>query len=142
MAKLQGQMTSNITAFCYAAVVEALTHGAAAVEEMRTTFAGRATLLYERLTAMPGMRCPRPTGAFYVFPDISAHLGKRSATGRTIDSSIAFAEALLEDALVSVVPGSAFGDAGEGHVRLSFACSTDTIEEGCRRMNGWLQGLD
>jgi aspartate aminotransferase len=67
MAKLQGQMTSHITSFCYAAIVEALTNG--------------------------GIRCPRPTGAFYVFPDISAHVGKQTPAGRAIDSSSAFAEA-------------------------------------------------
>ena len=90
---------------------------------------------------MPGVRCPRPTGAFYVFPDVSAHFGKRSTKGRTIDSSAAFAEALVEEANVGVVPGAAFGDAGEGHVRLSFACSNEQIEEGCRRLDEWLRAL-
>jgi aspartate aminotransferase len=141
MAKLQGQMTSNITSFCYAAIVEALTHGADSVERMRRTFAERSRLMYDRIRAMPGLRCPRPTGAFYVFPDVSAHFGKRSAQGRAIDSSAAFAEALVEEANVGVVPGAAFGAAGEGHVRLSFACSTEQIEEGCRRLDAWLRAL-
>jgi aspartate aminotransferase len=141
MAKLQGQMTSNITSFCYAAVVEALTNGAATVEQMRTTFAERARLIHDLITAMPEVRCPNPTGAFYVFPDVSAYFGKRSAKGQTIDSSVAFAQALLEEAHVAVVPGVAFGAAGEGHVRLSFACSTDRIEEGCRRLAEWLKKL-
>jgi aspartate aminotransferase len=141
MAKLQGQMTSHITSFCYAAIVEALTNGAASVEQMRRAFADRARLMYERVKAMPGIRCPRPTGAFYVFPDISAHVGKQTPAGRAIDSSSAFAEALVEEAGVGVVPGAAFGDAGEGHVRLSFACSTEQIEEGCRRLVEWLRTL-
>jgi len=141
MAKLQGQMTSNITSFCYAAIVEALTNSAASVEQMRCAFADRARLMYERVKALPGVRCPRPTGAFYVFPDISAHVGKQTPAGRAIDSSSAFAEALVEEAGVGVVPGAAFGDAGEGHVRLSFACSTEQIEEGCRRLDEWLGTL-
>ena len=141
MAKIQGQMTSNITSFCYAAIVEALANGASSVEQMRQAFAERARLMYDRVTAMPGLRCPRPTGAFYVFPDVSAYLGKRSPAGRAIDSSSDFAEALVEEAGVGVVPGAAFGDAGEGHVRLSFACSTEQIEEGCRRLDEWLRTL-
>jgi aspartate aminotransferase len=141
MAKLQGQMTSHITSFCYAAIVEALTNGAAAVEQMRLAFADRARLMYERVEAMPGIRCPRPTGAFYVFPDISAHLGKQTPAGRALDSSSTFAEALVEEANVGVVPGAAFGEAGEGHVRLSFACSAEQIEEGCQRMSAWLGTL-
>ncbi|MHC4218185.1 MAG: pyridoxal phosphate-dependent aminotransferase [Planctomycetota bacterium] len=141
MIKLQGQMTSNITSFCYAAIVEALTNSDAPVEQMRRTFAERARLMHDRVQAMPGIRCPRPTGAFYVFPDVSAHIGKQSPKGRAIDSSSAFAEALVEEANVGVVPGAAFGGAGEGHVRLSFACSNDQIEEGCRRMDKWLRTL-
>ena len=141
MAKLQGQMTSNITSFCYAAIIEALVKGEPAVEQMRQTFAERAELMYERVSAMPGVRCPRPTGAFYVFPDISAHFGKKSVKGRAIDSSLSFAEALLEEAEVAVVPGGDFGAAGEGHVRLGFACSTDQIDEGCRRLDEWLRKL-
>ena len=141
MAKIQGQMTSNITSFCYAAIVEALTNGALSVEQMRQAFAERARLMYDRVSAMPGLRCPRPTGAFYVFPDVSAYLGKRSPAGRAIDSSSDFAEALVEEAGVGVVPGAAFGDAGEGHIRLSFACSAEQIEEGCRRLGAWLGTL-
>jgi aspartate aminotransferase len=141
ITKLQGQMTSNITSFSYAAIVEALTNSASSVEQMRRTFAQRARLMHDRVKAMPGIRCPRPTGAFYVFPDVSAHFGKRSAQGRAIDSSAAFAEALVEEANVGVVPGAAFGDAGEGHVRLSFACSTEQIDEGCRRLDEWLHTL-
>ncbi len=139
IAKLQGQMTSNITSFCYAAIVEALTNSAAEVERMRQAFADRASLIHGLITAMPGVRCPRPTGAFYIFPDISSCFGKRSPGGRTIDSSVTFAEALLEEANVAVVPGEDFGECGHHHVRLSFACSNELIEEGCRRIDAWLR---
>lgn len=141
MAKMQGQMTSNITSFCYAAIVEALTGSAAEVESMRLRFAERATMMYERVRAMPGLRCPEPTGAFYVFPDVSAYFGKRTKEGRTIDSALSFAEALLEEASVAVVPGEDFGECAKSHVRLSFACANEHIEEGCRRIDSWLRTL-
>ena len=141
MAKMQGQMTSNITSFCYAAIVEALTGSGAEVESMRLRFAERATMMYERVRAVPGLRCPEPTGAFYVFPDVSAHFGKRTKEGRTIDSALSFAEALLEEASVAVVPGEDFGECAKTHVRLSFACANEHIEEGCRRIDSWLRTL-
>ena len=141
IAKLQGQMTSNITSFCYPAIVEALSNSAAAVEQMRTTFAERATLMHGLLRAMPGVSCPRPTGAFYAFPDIGAHFGKRTQTGREILDSVSFATALLEDAGVAVVPGADFGACADRHIRFSFACSNELIVEGCRRVDEWLQSL-
>jgi len=141
IAKLQGQMTSHITSFTYAAIVDALTNRADDVEAMRRTFAQRAELMYGLVSAMPGLVCPKPTGAFYVFPDVSAHFGKRTPGGRTIDSCVSFAEALLEEALVALVPGDGFGECGKAHVRLSFACSDEDIEEGCRHMHEWIGKL-
>lgn len=138
MTKLQGQMTSNITSFCYAAIIEALAHGADAVEQMRRTFAERAALMHARLAAIPDVQCPELTGAFYAFPDIGAYLRRTSPGGRSITTSIDFAEALLDEAHVAVVPGEEFGEAGSRHIRLSFACSTDAIETGCQRMHDWL----
>jgi aspartate aminotransferase len=142
IARLQGQMTSHITSFTYAAIIEALTNRADDVETMRRTFAQRAELMFDAVSAMPGVVCPRPTGAFYVFPDVSAHFGKQTPEGRTIDSCVSFAEALLEEALVAVVAGDGFGDCGKAHVRLSFACSDQEIEEGCRRMREWIDKLN
>jgi aspartate aminotransferase len=145
MAKLQGQMTSNITSFSYAAIVEALAKCNSSVEQMRQKFAERAKLIHSRLTAMPRIICPKPTGAFYVFPDVSAYFGKTSpgggAGGRKIDSALSFAEALLEDAKVAVVPGEDFGQCARNHVRLSFACSEQNINEGCNRIEAWLRTL-
>ena len=141
MTKLQGQMTSNITSFCYPAIIEALTNGGAAAGRMCKVFAERAELMTDRLSAVPGVRCCRPAGAFYVFPDVGAHFGKRSAGRGKIDSSLTFAEALLEEAGVAVVPGEDFGVAGRSHVRLSFACSQEQIEEGCRRIDAWVRTL-
>ena len=141
IARLQGQMTSHISSFGYAAIVEALTNGAGEVENMRRSFAQRAELMHGLISAMPGLKCPRPTGAFYVFPDVSAHFGKTSPGGTKIESGLTFAEALLNDANVAVVPGEDFGDGCEKNVRLSFACSEEHIEEGCGRIDAWLRML-
>ncbi len=137
---LQGQMTSNITSFCYAAIVEAMENGAPDAERMRQAFARRAEIIYGLVSDMPGVRCARPTGAFYVFPDVSAHFGNRTPGGRRLDAS-SFAAALLEEAGVAVVPGVDFGECAGGHVRLSFACSNEAIKDGCGRIAEWLRKL-
>ncbi|TVQ51665.1 MAG: pyridoxal phosphate-dependent aminotransferase, partial [Phycisphaerales bacterium] len=130
MTRLQSQMTSNITSFCYSAIVEALTNGGEAVETMRQTFAQRAELIHTRLSAIDGVVCPRPTGAFYAFPDISAYFGRTSPKGAQVHSAVDFATALLDEARVAVVPGDDFGEIGRNHVRFSFACANDLIETG------------
>jgi len=141
VGRLQDQMTSNITSFCYAAIVEALKNGTAGVETMRQAFARRAALMHSLVSRLPGVRTPAPTGAFYLFPDVSAYFGRRSPGGRRLDAATAFADALLEEARVAVVPGEDFGDCARTHVRLSFACSDEHIEEGCRRIAAWLEGI-
>lgn len=141
VARLQGQMTSHPTSFCFPALVEALSTQAGAVERMRKTFAERAQTIHARLAVMPDVICPRPTGAFYVFPDIGAYFGRTTAGGRVIDSSLSFAEALLEEAHVAVVPGDDFGTCAQRHIRMSFACGLEQIEEGCRRLHAWLELL-
>ena len=96
---------------------------------------------YEDICAMPGFTCPKPTGAFYVFPDISGCFGRKTSAGKLIDSSMSFAEALLDEAKVAVVPGDDFGVCGKNHVRLSFACSEEQINQGCKRIRDWLGSL-
>lgn len=142
MGKLQGQMTSNITSFVYPAIVEALSErSAASVETMRKAFERRAELIHRFVKGWPNVRCPKPTGAFYVFPDISGNFGKTSSGGRRISSAQTFAEALLEEAKVAVVPGEDFGGCGDQSVRLSFACGEKNIEEGGKRIEAWLRQL-
>ena len=138
MSKLQGQMTSNITSFCYAAINEALAKGGPEVERMRQVFAERAKRMKSHLDAMPGVRCPDLTGAFYAFPDISTYMNRTSPGGAAISDSVSFAQAMLDEAHVAVVPGEAFGEAGQGHIRLSFACSNEQIDAGCQRIADWL----
>lgn len=89
---LQGQMTSNITSFIYPAIVAALTGPQDEVEKMRQTFDQRGQLMHRLFSAIPGVKCCKPTGAFYVFPDISAHFGKPTRPARNWKTAAAFAE--------------------------------------------------
>lgn len=139
--KLQGQMTNGIPTFIMPAIVEALTNGAEDVERMRRVFAARAKRMHERLAAIPRLRCVQPTAAFYAFPDVSECLGRTTPAGRRIDSAQHFSEALLEEALVAVVPGEDFGTCARTHVRLSFACANEDIDRGIARMADWIAAL-
>jgi aspartate aminotransferase len=140
MSGLQGQMTSNITSFIYPAIVAALTGPQDEVEKMRLEFAERGKLMHGLLSKLPGVKCCKPTGAFYVFPDVAgAAFGKTDPAGRVIDTAAAFAESLLSHAKVAVVPGEDF--AGPRHVRFSFATSRANIEKGVGRFAEFLTQL-
>ena len=89
----------------------------------------------QRLNNIKGVECPEPTGAFYCFPDVSSYYG-RNIGGVEIKGSMEFAQALLEQANVAVVPGLPFGC--DNNVRLSFACSLEQITKGLDRMEKWL----
>jgi len=127
MAKLQSQSTSGAVTFNQYALIEALTGDQSAVEVMRVAFEKRRNHMYERLAAMPGVRCPEPTGAFYCFPNVSAAFERLDVRGST-----EFAQRLLQEAKVAVVPGVAFGL--DEHVRLSFAIDVDQAEAGLDRL--------
>ncbi len=120
---VQGHSTSNVCTFAQYGAVAALREDQECVELMRQAFAQRREAMYEKLTAVPGFTCPKPNGAFYLFVNI-----KRLGVG-----SLAFAEALLDEARVAVVPGVAFGR--DGCIRLSYATDLTTIEEGCARIH-------
>ncbi len=135
MARLQSHMTQNPVTFAQVAAITALKDTTGAVEKMRVEFEKRGKRMHQRLNAIDGITCPKPTGAFYCFPDVSAHYGK-TIGGVEISDSMAFAKTLLEQAKVAVVPGSPFGC--PNNVRLSFACSLEQIENGLDRIEKWL----
>jgi len=139
--KLQGQLTNSIPTFVMPAVVEALAHGTDSVERMRQAFARRAQLTHRLLAGIPRLRTCESTGAFYAFPSVEACLGLRTPAGRVIDSSQAFAEALLEESLVALVPGEDFGACARASIRISFACSEQAIEEGLGRLASFTAAL-
>jgi aspartate aminotransferase len=142
MSRLQSQSTSSITSFLNPAIVAALTRTADEVEAMRCTFERRAALMFKLVSAWPRVQCPAPEGAFYVFPDISGTFGCTTGGGRRLDSAASFAEALLEEASVAVVPGESFLGCGGNHVRLSFATDDESIRQGCERVHTWLEALE
>ncbi len=141
MSTLQGQMSTNITSFVYASIPTALSKCAADVERMRIAFAERAELTNARLGRIPGVRNVKATGAFYAFPDVSAHFGKTSKGGKKIGSALDFCEALLAENLLAFVPGEDFGGCGKNHVRISFACSNEQINKGMDRLAEFVGGL-
>lgn len=141
MATLQGQMTTNITSFVYPAIRTALQQCEPDTQKFCAAFKNRAELIHSRLSRMPGVQCARPTGAFYAFPDISAHFGKSSSNGAKISSALEFCEALLADQRVAAVPGEDFGGCGKNHIRLSFACSEQNIAKGMDRLETFLKSL-
>ena len=141
MATLQGQMSTNITSFVYAAIPTALKECAAEVEKMRDAFAARGTLINKRLAAIPGGRPPPAPGAFYASPDAPRLCGKTTPAGKPLRSAMEFSEALLAEKLVAAVPGEDFGGCGGNHLRFSFACSEDQINKGMDRLADFVAGL-
>lgn len=133
---LQSQETSNPNSIAQWASVEALNGPQDSVAQMRKEFNKRRDYLVPALNEIDGVKCANPGGAFYVFPDVSAHLG-RTLKGREIKTSVDLELYLIEEALIATVAGGPFGT--EGYIRLSFACSMDDIAEGVRRLAAALQ---
>jgi aspartate aminotransferase len=127
MKKLQGQSTSNPSSISQAASVAALEGDQACVQEMVRAFRERHDYVVAALNEIPGFRCIPGAGTFYAFPDVSAAIKAKG-----LHDDTALAELFLKDADVALVPGSAFG--APGHLRLSFACSIDTLKEAISRM--------
>jgi len=124
---IQSNATSNVSSITQKAAVAALTGSQEPVRMMLEEYSVRRDRLSDWLTADPRVRCRKPSGAFYMFVDISRALG-----GDGLRTSAEFAERLLEEAKVAVTPGEAFG--APGFVRISYATSMDKLEEGSRRL--------
>jgi aspartate aminotransferase len=126
--KIQGQSTSNACSISQYAGLNAITHDQPEMPVMIAEFTKRAKRITKLLNDINGMSCNEPQGAFYVFPNISKLLGKKTPNGEVIKDSRDFASYLLDEAKVAVVPGVEFGM--EGYMRLSFATSMEIIESG------------
>ncbi len=129
--KLQSQVTSNVNNVAQIAALEALAGPQDAVAEMREAFDRRRRLAVTALNDIPGVTCVEPQGAFYVFPSFEEVLG-RDVAGHRVDSTLALAGVLLDEAKVAVVPGEAFG--APGYARLSYALGDDDLAEGIDRI--------
>lgn len=138
MANLQSHATSNPTSIAQAASVAALQGDQQPVADMKKEFIKRRDYMLERLLAIPGLSCPKPNGAFYLFPNVSAYFGK-SYQNKPINSATDLAAILLEEVQVAVVPGVAFGN--DNFLRFSYATDLDTIKEALDRMETLLSKI-
>jgi aspartate aminotransferase len=131
MTNIQSQSTSNPNSIAQKAAVVALTGPQDSVGIMRAEFDKRRRFLVDGLNSINGIRCLPPTGAFYVFPNVSALYGKKAGQ-RQINSSLDFALYLLEEAKVALVHGEAFGD--DNYIRISYATSMENIAKALERI--------
>jgi aspartate aminotransferase len=139
MGKIQSQTTSNPCSVSQYAALEALTGQQDFIESNKALFQRRRDLVVSMLNAAPGITCPVPEGAFYVYPTIGGCLGKTSAGGTVITDDETFATALLEETGVAVVFGAAFGLSPA--FRISYATSDALLEDACARIQRFCEGL-
>lgn len=128
---LQSHQTSNVTNVAQRAALAAVSGPLDAVVEMRAAFDRRRLVMWEMLSAIDGVECPRPEGAFYAYPSVAGVLGRRIA-GREVSTSLELSAVLLDEAKVAVVPGEAFG--AQASARLSFALGDEDLREGVGRI--------
>ena len=127
----QQNSVTNVPAFVQLAALAAITGPQDHVAETTARLQAKRDKTAEAMNKMPGIECPTPDGSFYVFPDIRG-------TGMTAQQ---FADHMIENHQVGVVAGSAFGDRGEGHIRLTYACPDDVLEEGLGRIRQGVENL-
>jgi len=139
MGSLQGHLTSNASSISQHAALEAIRSCRGHTESMKTEFDERRRFVTERLRSIPGVAVADPEGAFYAFFTIDDLIGRQSGSGSKIEDSASFCTALLDEGLVSLVPGSVFGC--ENAVRLSYAASMKSLKEGLRRIEQFVGGL-
>jgi aspartate aminotransferase len=129
---VQATTTSGVSSISQAAALAALEGPQDFLTHCATAYQSRRNLVLSRLRDISGMSCHRPDGAFYVFPDISAYFGRLTPAGKPLAADADFAMALLEEAHVAVVQGSAF--AMGGHLRISTATSETILDRACTRI--------
>jgi aspartate aminotransferase len=134
MGKLQSQSTSNTTTIVQKAAIAALSGPQECVAEMRADYMKLRDRILAGFATIPGLTCTVPQGAFYVYPNVSAFIGKGG-----IKSAADLASKLLTEAHVVTVPGEPFGT--NEHVRLSYAVSADVVDEGVKRMREYFATL-
>ncbi|MCJ8006649.1 pyridoxal phosphate-dependent aminotransferase [Lederbergia wuyishanensis] len=132
MTDLSSHSTSNPTTTSQYGAIEAYNGPQDAVEQMRQAFEERLNIIYDKLVAIPGVECKKPQGAFYLYPNFkeAAHI----AGYEDVDQLV---EALLEEALVAVIPGSSFGS--PNNIRISYATSLEALEEAVSRIHSFVE---
>lgn len=139
MNKLQSHSTSNASSISQAAAIEALSGDQNFIKEMRIEFERRRDYFYKAISTIKGIKCIKPEGAFYLFPNISAYFHKSTNVFR-IEHSFDLAMYLLYEAKLAVVPGSAFG--AEGFLRISYAAPIEKLKEAADRIRSSLEKLN
>jgi len=132
MAKVMAQTTTNPCSVSQWAAVAALNGPHGFMDERRQAFSARRDMVVSMLQTAKGLNCAKPDGAFYVYPDCSGLIGRTSAGGKLLETDIDVAAAILEEALVAVVPGSAFH--GSPNFRISYATDMETLKTACARI--------
>lgn len=138
-AKIQGQFTSAPSSITQRAGIAALKMNTSELTPMVDAFRSRRDYMLKELRQISGVRCPKPEGAFYLFPEISGFFGKTTPEGKSIQNSEDLCFYLLEEHHVALVPGSAFGD--PNGLRISYAASQENLEEAMRRIKTGLSAL-
>jgi aspartate/methionine/tyrosine aminotransferase len=128
---LQSHLSSNVSNVSQRAAIAALSGDLSAVHKMGEAFDRRRKLIVKLLNEIPGVSCPTPTGAFYVYPSVKGVLGKE-IRGKRPKTSAELATLILEEVEVAAVPGEAFGPSG--YLRFSYATSDEDIVEGIGRV--------
>ncbi|WP_430397861.1 pyridoxal phosphate-dependent aminotransferase [Ferrovibrio sp.] len=139
MGSLQSQSTSNPSSISQAAAVEALNGPQDFIPKNNAVFKARRDLVVSMLNQAKGITCPKPEGAFYVYPSCAGTIGKTSPGGVKINNDEDFCNALLEEAGVAVVFGAAFGLSP--HFRISYATSTEVLKDACTRIQDFCSKL-
>ena len=139
MRKIQSQSTSNPCTISQWAALAALTGPKDFIHENKYIFEERRNLVVKQLSAIDGISCPIPNGAFYVYPDISKFIGKKTRSGNVISNDEQFALSLLKEKNVAVVFGAAFGLSP--NFRISFATSIDKLQTACDRISSFCNSL-
>jgi aspartate aminotransferase len=130
--KMQSQSTTNPSSISQAAAIEALTGPQDFLAERAQNFRARRDLVVAMLNAAPGIRCRKPEGAFYVFPNIAGVIGKRTPEGKVLASDLDFVMYLLDAADVGVLQGAAYGMSP--YIRISYSTSIENLQEACTRI--------
>jgi aspartate aminotransferase len=139
MCKLQSQSTSNPSSITQWAAVEALTGPQDFIQRNNAVFVRRRDLVVSMLNQAKGLKCPKPEGAFYVYPSVAGCIGKTTAKGTKINTDEDFVTALLDEEGVAAVHGAAF--AMSPFFRISYATSTEALEDGCKRIQRFCGNL-
>ena len=139
MSKIQGQTTSCPNAIGQKASIAALLGNQQPVIEMKEKFRNRRSVMYEELNALEGVKCAMPGGAFYMFPDFSHYLNKKTVEGKILQDTFDLSDYILADAKVVTVAGDGFG--ASKYLRFSFATNTETIIKGIKKIKKSLEKL-